>query len=509
MLDSPLIDVAIGLSLIFLLLSLLVSSVCEMLAGLFRWRAQYLWTGLETLLQSPDARTRLYNHPLIKGLAPLKTMAGMSTPLSGRFGQLRERIGLRFGDGPSYIPSRTFALALIDVIRQPHAIAAGVESRIRGLADMAQRSPLALAAAFAQLVQDAEQGAGKDPADPALAAVLPRLHELHARLFQPVDASVLASLTWQVEGVLATVPTSGQGSLGPVSDWLAQAPRARNYIELRAALVDALAAMTVTQPAARDCRATLDGIVANFQPGSPAEVARELQQLLDQSKQLTHALAAPAAQLERLAGSLAPLLDEASGDVERFRQNVEMWFNDSMDRVSGAYKRHTMWWQAGIGLLLAIVMNVDAVQVTRSLWHDSALRQVLVAEAGTIAKQDRPAGGTAEDFGKVTAQVKSLGLPIGWRGCPATASAKAADDADASEAGTPLFWCGTDANWALALLPMLLGWCLTAAAVSLGAPFWFDTLKRFVSIRSAGKAPEEMPTPPKKVPQPREAGERP
>ena len=277
MLDSPLIDVAIGLSLVFLLLSLLVSSVCEMLAGLFRWRAQYLWSGIEILLQSPEARTHLYNHPLIKGLAPLAAMKGTNTPLAGRIGELRERIGLRFGDGPSYIPSRTFALALIDVIRQPHAIAAGVESRINGLVQMATRSPLALAASFVQLVQEAEQGAAKEPPDAALSAVLPRLREVQTRLFLPVDASVLASLTWQVEGVLAAVPTSGQSSLGPVNDWLAQAPRARNYIELRVALVDALAAMPVTQPAARDCRTTLDGIVANFQPGSPAEVGRELE----------------------------------------------------------------------------------------------------------------------------------------------------------------------------------------------------------------------------------------
>jgi hypothetical protein len=33
------------------------------------------------------------------------------------------------------------------------------------------------------------------------------------------------------------------------------------------------------------------------------------------------------------------------------------------------------------------------------------------------------------------------------------------------------------------------GWVLTIVAVSLGAPFWFDTLNRFMSLRAAGKAP--------------------
>lgn len=46
------------------------------------------------------------------------------------------------------------------------------------------------------------------------------------------------------------------------------------------------------------------------------------------------------------------------------------------------------------------------------------------------------------------------------------------------------------------------GLLVTAAAASLGAPFWFDLLNRFISIRSTGKAPEEKPKDPKKVLQP-------
>ena len=34
----------------------------------------------------------------------------------------------------------------------------------------------------------------------------------------------------------------------------------------------------------------------------------------------------------------------------------------------------------------------------------------------------------------------------------------------------------------------LFGWILSIAAVSLGAPFWFDTLSRFVNLRGAGPA---------------------
>jgi hypothetical protein len=49
----------------------------------------------------------------------------------------------------------------------------------------------------------------------------------------------------------------------------------------------------------------------------------------------------------------------------------------------------------------------------------------------------------------------------------------------------------------------LIGLLLTTFAVSLGAPFWFDLLNRFVNIRSAGKAPEEKPKSPEALPPPR------
>jgi len=46
-------------------------------------------------------------------------------------------------------------------------------------------------------------------------------------------------------------------------------------------------------------------------------------------------------------------------------------------------------------------------------------------------------------------------------------------------------------GWWLWLLKRCGGWFITVMAVSLGAPFWFDTLNRFMNIRSTGRAPDE------------------
>lgn len=477
MFDSPLIEVAIGLSFVFLLLSLLVSSVCELLAGFFRWRSQYLWAGLETLLQSSEARSRLYSHPLIQGLAPMKVMP---RPISSWLGSL----GLIPGAGPSYIPSRTFALAVMDVIREPHVVAASVEARINAMIDAGSRNPSAVAPSLAQLLRDTGS-------DPALASLKPRLDQLRARLFPSIDPDVLGVLSAEVEQVVGGLPTGTQASVAPVFEWLKQAPRARNYVELRAALADAIAAMPMTTPGARECHTTLEGILARFSHGSPDEIVRELKQFVANSKEFRHALDQASESMKGLAGSLGPLFEASAGDVDRFRSNVESWFDAGMDRVSGAYKRHTLAWQAAIGLVLALAMNIDALQIARSLWRDPALRQVLTAQAEAAANSaERQIEGSAEQrFNELRGQIGSLGLPLGWRRCETT-------DVDgggplSANLAPPLIWCA-QGGWSwLGLLPMVLGWCLTAAAVSLGAPFWFDTLKRFVSIRSSGKAPDD------------------
>jgi len=39
----------------------------------------------------------------------------------------------------------------------------------------------------------------------------------------------------------------------------------------------------------------------------------------------------------------------------------------------------------------------------------------------------------------------------------------------------------------------ILGWLVTALALSLGAPFWFDLLNKFIVVRSTVKPKEKSP----------------
>ena len=82
-------------------------------------------------------------------------------------------------------------------------------------------------------------------------------------------------------------------------------------------------------------------------------------------------------------------------------------------------------------------------------------------------------------------QLLDLKLPIGWASNPPQA------DKD-MYLGVP----NTAAQFG-DTLGHLLGWLVTAVAATLGAPFRFDMLNKIMSVRSAGMAPEEMPSRPR------------
>jgi len=161
----------------------------------------------------------------------------------------------------------------------------------------------------------------------------------------------------------------------------------------------------------------------------------------------------------------AAMLDiyaRAGNDMEHFRRSAEEWFDDSMDRLSGWYKRRTQAIVWGIGLALAVLINADLFKIAEALWRDPTARSALVNQASHAADPGSSAGAQSA-YG----QIQALPLPIGWGG---------------HGGHFPGWW-----TWNLPI--KVVGLLLTAAAVGLGAPFWFDTLTRLGSLRSTGPRP--------------------
>jgi hypothetical protein len=178
--------------------------------------------------------------------------------------------------------------------------------------------------------------------------------------------------------------------------------------------------------------------------------------------------------LKRRLVSLSTSADAIAEDEKQralaIRSGLEQWFDDTMARASGAYKRWTKWWLFGIGLLIAIVANASAFHVAERLWADPPTRSAVVSSAGQVAQQTDPSQ-NIPDVAHATSRLQELKLPIGW-------------DAPSRNSWNDL---GDYRSWRPYV--MLLGWIVTGLLVTLGAPFWFNLLTQLASLRSTGAKP--------------------
>jgi hypothetical protein len=174
--------------------------------------------------------------------------------------------------------------------------------------------------------------------------------------------------------------------------------------------------------------------------------------------------------------ALLSLLQNAHGDLQNAQRNIENWFDDTMDRASGWYKRKTQLVTAVLAVAITILANADTIRIVRTLQQGSTERSAVFEKAKIrLAQQGASASPLSSD------EKSALGGLLGWTH----------EDLSGLSKIDP---------WKM--LAMIFGWLLTIVAVSLGAPFWFDVLNKLMNIRNAGGKPEKGETQPQRKAEP-------
>ncbi|HEY2039700.1 MAG TPA: hypothetical protein VGG95_08540 [Edaphobacter sp.] len=224
-----------------------------------------------------------------------------------------------------------------------------------------------------------------------------------------------------------------------------------------------------------------------------------------------------ASRFEKTEKLLASLLRDCK-DIGEQRKRLENWFNQSMERVSGWYKRKSHAWIWIIGGILCLLLNADAITLSKRFWNDQTLRDAIATEATEFVKttpRDQVVGDENEELNQSLHRMNLLrehlpGVPLGWCFVDPKSAQKPEEKpvvkADGFKAScwpdlihptagiTQVSLAGTDprlvdlGEWSWWLWK-IAGIAATVLAISQGAPFWFDLLQKAVNLRLSGSPP--------------------
>lgn len=179
-----------------------------------------------------------------------------------------------------------------------------------------------------------------------------------------------------------------------------------------------------------------------------------------------------------------------SNDINKIKAGIEDWYNSSMDRVSGWYKRRVQKIVFVLGFLLVLFMNADSIAIFNNLVNDRPLRSSIVDAAQRMPVTTSTDSTSTEKIKANIYSLYQLGLPIGWRWKSCLNNSQ---NAVTNFNAVPAFYTKTLKASLWQWFLKVLGWLITAFAISLGAPFWFDVLNKVMVVRSTVKPTEKSP----------------
>ena len=487
MVHSDYLDLAIGLAVVFFLAGMLVSGLNEGISWMTRVRSKFLWAYLYDLFDNRADRA------LPRGRLGIIKLWGSRNDRRPEAGGSTISVPTDSVEAGEWLTRVAYALDPID--------APQLTSRAnKTLTSIKSIPPASLAHAFLEVFADIGRQEVTRPIrtvldhsatpEDLMGAIerLTRLLDVDSTDLQKAVTTFRSELTEIGDGHNPSVDQQRRDAADKVTA-LAPKPAGKTDRQLR----DAWRAAAVAWPDGPNddqLRAVVDATTRLY----PAGFAR---------LRIETALAKldPEAPL---APAMKRLWEAASGQIDAFRGQVESYFEGELKRLSGYYRRSIRIVMFSLAFLVAVLGGIDAISVGRNLWRNPEDRAALVSLADGVASGTTP---TSTD---PTAGSTVKGLELIQKKCsdahpPDEATIATPDEAAAAYAKVrncvsdaldhltgvgvidralwmdPGAWWHDWANWRFWL--HAIGIVATALALMLGAPFWFDLIKRATGLR--------------------------
>ncbi|MEG4035813.1 hypothetical protein QUA03_18510 [Microcoleus sp. S36b_A4] len=483
------IDIIIGLVFIYLTLSLLASEIQELIATVWQWRAEHLKKSIEVLISGGSEGAKdplqfkrvgqlahsIYANPIIKDLNQ-----GAKGLLSEGFRSVTHRLGDLyhgitgtknvFGNkfsGPSYIPAECFSASLLETLKVSSLLSSISKTRLERFKDL-------------QLAQIQQIGANLSLPDATQPIIEQEFRWLTAEFNRVVEdyQNNLASLNNSLDRMsekLEFYIKDSQVYLPETEQGGREFQRQMAFVKARFdSKIERVALLGQLQPSFSNLLNTVK---------KSQESAAEIMELKEESpiyQQIQETLDRMPESLKRSLYILAQRAEKGSGDtqeqLERFQKEIEIWFDQSMERASGVYKRNARGVAILLGTAIAVAANADSIHIINRLSKDSMLRSTVnVYAEQLVEKNAKTKLDNLTSLRKVQKDVDialdEVALPFGW---------SEQNSLERDKQGNVLW---------LALISKLFGWILSGVAISMGAAFWFEALNKIINIRNAGKKP--------------------
>ncbi len=265
-----------------------------------------------------------------------------------------------------------------------------------------------------------------------------------ADILRQVDPSIPETVAQEIAGAVLSHPLvrAANGKLGTVI----------HREELTKLLLEFASGEGPKTLSAEAAKALQDALVATgvCAAGTPAQVQQQISLVIKNIGLLALQLELAHPELTNAARARIAILQQANS---QFLGKINLWFDQTMDRVSERFTQHTRYVTFFGGLLICLLIQLDVSALVSRLSTDDALRNMLVAKAEALNPQVYPA------------EIQDL-LTNNLIGMPLSASD----------------WVN---RWSLDnALTKALGIVLSAVLLSLGAPFWYNALQNLIRLRS-------------------------